>query len=299
MGVPVVTWPQGRMVSRQTFSLLGAIGLPELAAADAGEYVRIAVELAANPGRLAALRSGMRTQMLASPLMDLPGFTSRLEQCLTGLYQTVCSHEEESPMPLKTILHIGPGHRNNGARLPAAFLAPEWRELRLDIDPANEPDIVGSMLDMTAVGSETADAVYSSNNIEHVYSHEVPVVLREFLRVLKPEGFAVITCPDLQAVARIIAEDRLMEAAYQSAAGPISPHDILYGHGAALAAGHHYMAHKCGFTLKSLTAALQAAGFRTIAGTCRAHGLDIWVVASKSPLAEPDIRKLAGLIFPD
>ncbi|MGV8899983.1 MAG: hypothetical protein ACOH2B_12175 [Burkholderiaceae bacterium] len=32
MGVPVVTWPHSRVVSRQTFAFLSAIGLPELAA---------------------------------------------------------------------------------------------------------------------------------------------------------------------------------------------------------------------------------------------------------------------------
>lgn len=42
MGIPVVTWPQSRVVSRQTFALLSAIGLPEFAASDAEDYVRIA-----------------------------------------------------------------------------------------------------------------------------------------------------------------------------------------------------------------------------------------------------------------
>jgi predicted O-linked N-acetylglucosamine transferase (SPINDLY family) len=86
MGVPVVTWPQSRVVSRQTFAFLSAIGLPELAAQDAEGYVRIAVELAADSGRLAALRNEMRTRMQASPLMDVPGFTRQLEQCLIELY---------------------------------------------------------------------------------------------------------------------------------------------------------------------------------------------------------------------
>ena len=35
MGMPVVTWPQSRAVSRQTFALLSAIGLAELAAGSA------------------------------------------------------------------------------------------------------------------------------------------------------------------------------------------------------------------------------------------------------------------------
>lgn len=201
-------------------------------------------------------------------------------------------------MNKKTVLHVGPGHRHKGARLPAAFQTGEWQEIRLDIDPANQPDIVGSMLDMAAVADDSVDAIYSAHNIEHVYAHEVPVVLQEFLRVLKPDGFAVVTCPDLQAVCALVADDKLTDAAYQSAAGAITPLDILYGHGAALAAGHHYMAHKCGFTLKTLTMALHGAGFAMTAGKRRTAALDLWVVATKGTMTEKALRDLAGRVLP-
>jgi len=107
--------------------------------------------------------------------------------------------------------------------------------VRLDIDPANEPDIVGSMLDMAAVESESVDAIYSAHNLEHVFAHEVPLVLKEFFRVLKPEGFLLVTCPDLQTVCTLVAEDKLNDMAYNSQAGPITPLDIIYGHQGALA----------------------------------------------------------------
>ncbi len=298
MGVPVVTFPQSRVVSRQGFAFLSAIGLPELAAVDGDDYVRIAVELAGDRERLAATRNGMRKRMRASPLMDVSGFTHRLEQCLIDLHQAIYTREKNRPMTRKTILHVGPGHKGNGARLPPAFQTPEWQEIRFDIDPANEPDILGSMMDMTAVESESMDAIYSAHNIEHVYAHEVPVVLREFLRTLRADAFLVVTCPDLQAVSSLIAEDKLTDPAYQSPAGPITPLDMLYGHGAALATGHHYMAHKCGFTLRTLTAALLAAGFTTVAGRRRARGLDLWVVASKGAMTEVQIRDLAGKVLP-
>jgi len=44
-----------------------------------------------------------------------------------------------------------------------------WKEIRLDIDPANAPDILGTMLDMPAVADGSVDAIYSSHNIEHLY----------------------------------------------------------------------------------------------------------------------------------
>lgn len=298
MGVPVVTWPQSRVVSRQTHAFLHQIGLPELSASNADDYVRIAVELANDRGRLAQLRATLRDRMRASPLLDVAGFTRQLEDTLIDLYRRIEAEERHKAMNAKTILHVGPGHRNNGAKLPAAFQGSEWQEIRLDIDPANEPDIIGSMLDMAAVADASVDAIYSAHNIEHVYAHEVPQVLKEFLRVLKPDGFLVVTCPDLQTVCQLVAEDKLGDAAYTSPAGPITPLDILYGHGAALAAGHLYMAHKCGFTLKTLTQALHAAGFATSAGKRRARGLDLWVVASKGAMEEAALRELAGKVLP-
>jgi len=298
MGVPVVTWPQSRVVSRQTFSLLSVIGLPELVAKDAEDYMRIAVKLALDYERLADLRSSLRQRMKASPLMDVARFTRQLEQTLINLYKNIDACEKERIMSAKTVLHVGPGHRRNGARLPAVFQTPEWREIRLDIDPINEPDIVGSILDMAAVADVSVDAIYSAHNIEHVYAHEVPLVLKEFLRVLKPDGFLVITCPDLQTVCALVADDRLTDVSYQSPAGPITPLDILYGHGTALAAGHHYMAHKCGFTLKTLMTVLRAAGFQNTAGKRRIKGLDLWVVASKSQVMEAALRELAARVLP-
>lgn len=298
MGVPVVTWPQSRVVSRQTHAFLHQIGLPELSARDAQNYERIAVELANDRARLAQLRITLRERMRASPWMEVGGFTRQLEDTLIDLYRRIEAEESIKAMHAKTILHVGPGHRQNGAKLPPAFQGSDWKEIRLDIDPANAPDIVGSMLDMAAVVDASIDAIYSAHNIEHVYAHEVPVVLKEFLRVLKPEGFLVVTCPDLQTVCQLVAEDKLGDAAYTSQAGPITPLDILYGHGAALAAGHHYMAHKTGFTLKTLTQTLHAAGFAMSAGKRRLRGLDLWVVASKGPMDEAALRALAGKVLP-
>jgi len=85
MGVPVVTWPQSRVVSRQTHAFLHQIGLPALSAKDVDDYVRIAVELANDHERLATLRATLREKMRASPLMDIAGFTRQLENTLIDL----------------------------------------------------------------------------------------------------------------------------------------------------------------------------------------------------------------------
>lgn len=86
MGVPVVTWPQSRVVSRQTFALLSIIGLPELAAADADDYVRIAVALANDREQLQILRDTLRSRMKMSTLCNTVEFARMLEDTLITLY---------------------------------------------------------------------------------------------------------------------------------------------------------------------------------------------------------------------
>ena len=119
--------------------------------------------------------------------------------------------------------------------LPPALINRGWREIRLDIDPDAEPDIVASMTDLSPVPSDSVQAVYSSHNLEHMYPHEVGVVLGEFRRVLSPDGVALINLPDLQTVAQLVAADLLEQPAYMSPRGPISPIDMMFGLRAALA----------------------------------------------------------------
>lgn len=198
---------------------------------------------------------------------------------------------------MKTFLHVGCGSKRKD-RTTAGFNREDWRELRLDIDPDVQPDLVGTMTDMSAVASASVDAVYSSHNIEHLYPHEVPLALAEFRRVLRPEGFVVITCPDLQSVCALVAEDKLGEPVYRSPSGPIAPLDILYGHRPALAAGNLYMAHRCGFTRKVLGNTLRAAGFAAIALRRRPAVFDLWAVARVEPMEQEALQALALEHFP-
>jgi SAM-dependent methyltransferase len=192
---------------------------------------------------------------------------------------------------MKTFLHVGCGPKRKDQ---TTLALEEWNERRFDIDESVQPDLVGTMTDMSSVSSESVDAVFSSHNIEHLYPHEVPVALSEFLRVLKPDGFAVITCPDLQSVCALIAEDKLTEPAYTSPAGLIAPLDILYGLRPAIFAGNLYMAHRCGFTEKVLRGTLQASGFLKIATTKRGYPyFDLWALATKADMNEEELLSLA------
>lgn len=179
---------------------------------------------------------------------------------------------------LKTVLHVGCGSYNP-KKLPKQFDLSEWREIRLDIDPAVKPDIISDITDMHMVESESVDAIWSSHNIEHLYPHQVVVAFKEFWRVLKVGGLVYMTMPDIQAVARHVAEGNLETPLYVSPAGPISAIDILFGFRPALAAGHHFMAHKTGFTAQSLSDKLSQAGFQRV--DVKSVNLDLWASGYK------------------
>ncbi len=199
-------------------------------------------------------------------------------------------------MPI--LLHVGCGSKRKN-QTTRGFNKDEWQEVRLDIDASVNPDIIGTMTDMSALADASIDAIFSSHNIEHLYPHEIPTALKEFLRVLRPDGFIVITCPDLQEVCRLVAEDRLLEPAYSSPAGPISPIDILYGFRSSIAKGNLYMAHRCGFTQSVLAKTLHATGFSSVACKRRKHPhYDLYAVATKDDMNQTDLQKLALQHFP-
>jgi len=198
---------------------------------------------------------------------------------------------------MSTFLHVGCGQKRK-ERTTHGFNTDAWSEIRLDIDPSVFPDVTGTMTDMSAVGSGSVDAIFSSHNIEHLYPHEVPVALAEFHRVLSEDGFAVITCPDLRSVCALVADDKLTEPAYTSPAGPIAPIDILYGFRAPMARGNLYMAHRCGFTQRVLTGTLQAAGFASVSSQSRpAPYFDLWAIGSKKQRTEEAMKQLAKMYF--
>ena len=198
---------------------------------------------------------------------------------------------------MRHLLHIGCGPKRKD-RTTRGFNTEAWTEVRLDIDASVGPDLIGTMTDMSAVADASVDAIFSSHNIEHLYPHEVPVALGEFLRVLKPDGFAVITCPDLQSVGALVAEGKLLEPAYTSPAGPIAPIDILYGFRPSMANGNLYMAHRCGFTERVLSGTLQASGFKSVGTIARPRSFDLWAIASKSERTGVELNELAVAHFP-
>ena len=79
MGVPVVVLAGNTHVSRVGVSQMQNIGLPQLIARDANDYVQIATTLAGDLEKVAALRGGLRARMSKSPLTNVARFTRNVE----------------------------------------------------------------------------------------------------------------------------------------------------------------------------------------------------------------------------
>jgi ubiquinone/menaquinone biosynthesis C-methylase UbiE len=174
-----------------------------------------------------------------------------------------------------------------------------WVHVLLDIQQGPGVDLVHDARRLTELQAAAFDAIYCSHNLEHYYPHEIPLVLAGFHHVLKSDGFAEIRVPDIAAVMRHAVEKdmELDEVLYESPAGPISIHDVIYGYGREIeSSGEDYFAHKRGFTHKSLMAALQQAGFAAVWLTEADDSFDIGALAFKQqPSPEQrDALRLAG-----
>jgi protein O-GlcNAc transferase len=91
MGVPVITLPRTRPVSRQSQAFVTALGRTEWVAQDQDDYVRIAIDLASDPVKLATLRRDQRPRMAASPACDGQRFARHFEAALRSIWQGWCA----------------------------------------------------------------------------------------------------------------------------------------------------------------------------------------------------------------
>ncbi|MEG3436906.1 methyltransferase domain-containing protein [Pannus brasiliensis CCIBt3594] len=225
------------------------------------ERALIAIGKCDRPAIQQAIDDFLATEAHATVLLDrqlaVHGILGLKDLCL--LAWNAPSGDLVLRSPKKLVLNVGCGPYNPDA-LPAHFRDGNWQEIRLDINPAVRPDILGTITDLSAVPDNSVDAIFSSHNLEHVYNYEVPSALAEFKRALKPDGSILMIVPDLQTVAERVARGDIEETLYISPAGPIRSLLVFYGMATDIP-GIPYMAHKTGFTASSLTAKLQEAGF--------------------------------------
>jgi protein O-GlcNAc transferase len=271
--LPIVTCAGELMRGRQSYGILKMLGVTDTIAQNEAEYIEIAVKLGLDPQWRGDI--SQRMSQRHADLYEDKTCVKALEQFYEQVVQERLNQQEVAPLTLptalfpnisatKTVLHVGCGPYHPDS-LPERFRTDEWQEVRLDIDPAVRPNIIGSITDMSAVPRDSVDAVYSSHNVEHVYYHQVPLVLAQFHRVLKSGGFAMILVPDIQIAAEAVAEGNLEDSPlYISPSGPIAAIDMFYGFSKMIAPGNYYMAHHTAFTAQSLENKMQQAGFRQL-----------------------------------
>lgn len=181
-------------------------------------------------------------------------------------------------MTTQKVLNVGGNSKTT--RMPGHF--DDWQQLYLDIDPRWKPDVLCDARLLSSQPAQQFDAIFCSHNLEHYYAHDARKVLKGFLHVLTDTGFAEVVVPDIRATMTAMLENGLdiEDPLYQSPAGPISAHDMIYGFGPEIEkSGQDFMAHKAGFTQKSLLASLTRAGFPFVFSQLRS--LEIRAIAFK------------------
>ena len=86
-GLPLLTLTGETFASRMAASLLRAIDLPELITSTQEEYEALAIELATQPERLAAIRQKLERHRLTTPLFNTKFFTQHIEGAYAQMYE--------------------------------------------------------------------------------------------------------------------------------------------------------------------------------------------------------------------
>ena len=91
MGVPVIIQAGQAHVSRVGVSLLSSVGLEELIAESAEDYIQKAVDLANNVEWLSELRANLRSRMQAAPLTNAELIAHSLEDAYRTVWRRFCA----------------------------------------------------------------------------------------------------------------------------------------------------------------------------------------------------------------
>jgi predicted O-linked N-acetylglucosamine transferase (SPINDLY family) len=87
VGLPVLTLLGESFAGRVAASLLRAEGIPELIAADPQSYEQLAIELAGNPEKLAAVRQKLAGNRLTTPLFDTELYARHLDAAYIAMFE--------------------------------------------------------------------------------------------------------------------------------------------------------------------------------------------------------------------
>lgn len=136
-------------------------------------------------------------------------------------------------------VHIGCGKRNFGN---------DW----LHVDGGKYDHIDHDDVTLSTWRNECADLIYSSHLLSYFDREEVKELLKQWYRVLKPEGILRVAVPNFEAMAWLYSVGGYSLRAFL---GP------LYG---KMQMGDKTIYHKTAYDLDSLSVVLSEAGFKQI-----------------------------------
>lgn len=136
-------------------------------------------------------------------------------------------------------LHLGCGKR----------YLPGWHHR--DISSYPHVDKVGPVEDLSDIRKETVDNIYASHVLEYFDRFEAKAVLNEWFRVLKPGGSLRLAVPDFQSLVGV----------YHDSDDIVSILGPLFGR---MSTGSENIYHRTVWDFRSLTAALEEAGFAEV-----------------------------------
>jgi hypothetical protein len=188
----------------------------------------------------------------------------------------------------RRVLDLGGGDKTTP--LPPYYV--DWERCLLDAVPGPDVDIVLDPRRLAALEPRQFDAVYCAHVLERHNPHDIGRILECLVHVLRPEGFVEIRTPDVMTVIKTAVINRMEpdDVLYTSNGVPISAHDVIYGWGEAIATvGPERYAHRRGFSVRSLTASLEQAGFAKVWELVTESRYEIRALAFKSaPTAAQD-----------
>lgn len=128
---------------------------------------------------------------------------------------------------LKTVEELIPGSRQYVNLGCGDIILPGWLNVDYFIE---SPKIYNWELSYLKMNDESADILYSCHSLEHVSLYKAFECLKEWHRVLKPDGILYLTVPDIDKSVELFHQDSnwFLKCLYGMQTGP--GHIHMYGY---------------------------------------------------------------------